>query len=133
MKRFLILVVLSLGGCVGPATNLPVQVSDKPAVVALLDSARADMDAGRTSGAAATLERALRIEPRNAFIWHELARVRLSENRYDQAINLALKSNSLTSTNSLRAQNWHIIEEARSKSGDAPGALEAHRRATELE
>lgn len=132
MRRVALLIVALLGACAGPATTPP-PASDKPAVIALLDSARAELDAGRPPAAAAALERALRIEPRNAFIWHELARVRLSENRYDQAINLALKSNSLATTNSLRARNWHIIEQARSFSGDAHGAQEARKRAAELE
>lgn len=127
----LALVLVLLAACAGPTVLPP--ASDKPAVVALLDNARADVEAGRTVAAAASLERALRIEPRNPFIWHELARLRLEEGRYDQAANLALRSNSFANLNSLRAKNWHIIGEARSRKGDATGAEQAFRRAAELE
>ena len=40
------------------------------------------------------LERALRIEPRNPSLWHELAGVRLLEGHYEQADSLAQRSNS---------------------------------------
>jgi Tfp pilus assembly protein PilF len=79
-----------------------------------MDSARADMEAGRLSNAAASLERALRIEPRNPRLWQELARVRLKQGQYAQAESLALRSNSWAGTDqSLREENSRIIAEAR--------------------
>ena len=44
--------------------------------------------------AAASIERALRIEPRNPRLWQELARVRLKQGQYAQAENVAARSNS---------------------------------------
>ena len=84
------------------------------AVAGLVESARNDALAGRLPGAAATLERALRIEPRNPRLWHELARVRLQQGDLAQAQNLAARSNSYAGNDSaLRAENQRIIDEAR--------------------
>src|SRR2546425_2701926 len=55
------------------------------AIASLLDGARADTAAGRLANAAASLERALRIEPRNPRLWQELARVRLKKGVYAHA------------------------------------------------
>src|ERR1700675_3920195 len=83
-----------LGGCAavlqpGPAPEpLPVPVPAIPpenaAIAGLVDLARADAASGRLSNAAASLERALRIEPRNPRLWQSLARVRLQQGEYAQ-------------------------------------------------
>ncbi|HZM37209.1 MAG TPA: tetratricopeptide repeat protein [Burkholderiales bacterium] len=83
-----------------------------------MTSARADMDANRLGSAAATIERALRLEPRNARLWHELARVRLRQGEYAQAESTAARSNTWAGSDSeLRAANQSIIEQARSARG----------------
>src|SRR6266705_1592722 len=79
--------------------------------------------AGRLTNAAASLERALRIEPRNPRLWQELARVRLKQGDYAQAESTAARSNSWAgSDNALRAENWRLIAHAREARGDAEGA-----------
>src|SRR6266545_2980580 len=84
------------------------------AIASLLDGARADTAAGRLANAAASLERALRIEPRNPRLWHELARVRMSQGDYAQAENLAARSNTWVGNDSeLRAANVRLITQAR--------------------
>lgn len=89
-------------------------------------SARADASAGRLENAAATMERAIRLEPRNARLWQELARLRLKQKEFVQAENVALRSNALTRGDSaLRTENWHIIAQAREARGDAEGARSA--------
>ena len=101
-------------------------VSDNNAVVALLDSAHADIDGGKPDAAVASLERALRIEPRNPVLWQELAKVRLQQGQYQQAEGMATRSNSWAGNNRiLRADNWRIIGEARLKRGDHQGAQAA--------
>src|SRR5262244_2221778 len=67
---------------------------ETPAVASLIDNARLDSQAGRYGNAAASLERALRIEPRNPRLWQELARVRLKQGEYAQAESVASRSNS---------------------------------------
>jgi predicted Zn-dependent protease len=120
--------VLLLAGCAsapepGPAPA-PVEQAPPPylgprenvAVAGLLESARADAAAGRLATAAASLERALRIEPRNPRLWQELARVRLQQGDYAQAESTAARSNSWAGNDSaLRAENQRIIEEARAR------------------
>src|SRR3989338_11651148 len=54
-------------------------VSDSNAIVALVEAARTDTDGGNFIKAAAALERALRIEPRNPRLWPELAQLKLKE------------------------------------------------------
>src|SRR6266545_1940996 len=96
------------------------------AIASLLDGARADTAAGRLANAAASLERALRIEPRNPRLWQELARVRLKQGDYAQAESTAARSNSWAgSDNALRAENWRLIAHAREARGDAEGARAA--------
>jgi tetratricopeptide (TPR) repeat protein len=93
------------------------------AIAGLLIGARTDAAAGRLVNAAASLERALRIEPRNPRLWQELARVRLKQGDYAQAESTAARSNSWAgSDNALRADNWRIIAHARNARGDAEGA-----------
>ncbi|HYU69855.1 MAG TPA: tetratricopeptide repeat protein [Burkholderiales bacterium] len=96
------------------------------AIAGLLDGARADSAAGRLANAAASLERALRIEPRNPRLWQELARLRLKQGDYAQAESTAARSNSWAgSDNALRAENWRLIAHAREARGDAEGARAA--------
>jgi Tfp pilus assembly protein PilF len=99
-----------------------------------MESARADAGAGRLANAAASLERALRIEPRNPRLWQELARVRLKQGEYAQAESVAARSNSWAGAdNALRAENWRLIAEARAARGDAAGAQSALELAKRME
>lgn len=122
---------LLLHGCAGRPVA---PVSENSAVAALVDSALADAGSGRNAQAAAALERALRIEPKNPRLWQELARARLREGDYAQVESLAARSNSWAgSDNRLRAENWRLIAEARVRRGDDAGARSAIERAEKLE
>lgn len=104
-----------------------------PAVVALLDNANRQAGSGNLDSAAAALERALRIEPRNAALWQRLADIRLRQKQPDQAESLALKSNTLAVGDAAtQAGNWRIIAKARRARGDAAGAAQADSRAVAL-
>ena len=104
----------------------PAAPSENIAVAGLMQSARSDAAAGRLPNAAATLERALRIEPRNPRLWQELARVRLMQGEYAQAESVAARSNSWAgSDNTLRVENWRLIAQSREARGDAQGARTA--------
>jgi len=108
--------------------------SQPPAVVALLGQAEMQANGGDLNAAAASLERALRIDPRNAVIWYHLATVRLEQGEPAQAEQLAVKSNSLAGGNRLQqSRNWHLIAQARRAQGNPDGAVAAERRARELE
>lgn len=109
-------------------------MSGNPAVIALLDRARIDTEAGQRGAAGASLERGLRIEPRNAWLWHELAQLRLDQGQYAQAVSLARKSNSFSgSERRLQAANWRLIGNARVAQGNPAGAEQAYEHATMLE
>jgi predicted Zn-dependent protease len=117
----------------GTVAPLP-PVSGNRAVVALLERARQEAGSGRRESASASLERALRIEPRNAWLWHELARLRLTQGQYAQAVSLSQKSNSLAvRERTLQALNWHLIADARIAQGDPAGAAQARKLAEDLQ
>ena len=81
-------------------------------------------------GAAATLERALGIQPQDPYIWNRLARVRMEQGLYAQAGNLASRSNALAGDEpSLKQDNWRMIGAARRAVGDTAGATEAEQKA----
>jgi predicted Zn-dependent protease len=108
------------------------EMSGNPAIIALLDRAQTDNKAGNREAAGVSLERALRIEPRNAWLWHELAQLRLAQGQYAQAITLAQKSISFAgSERRLQAFNWRLIGNARVAQGNSSGAEQALKRATE--
>ena len=153
-----VVVLFLLAGCAaqtpapvstpGPAPTTPTDSPSTPAappvlrpaarestaVASLMDSARADTAAGRLANAAATLERALRIEPKNPRLWSELARVRFQQRDYAQAESTALRSESWAGKdNLLRADNWRLIAAAREARGDADGARAARESAARFE
>ncbi len=100
-----------------------------PAVLSLLRSAQSARAAGQYAQASGSLERALRIEPRNYFVWSTLADTYLREKNFDQAVSVAQKSNSLGRGNVyVEQENWRIIRDARSAGGNAAGAAEAQAR-----
>ncbi len=103
--------------------NLPVQqqntIQQQPVILALLDDSRQQQQQGQLSKAAATIERAIRLEPNNAILWSRLAQIRLVEKNWQQAYVLANKSNSLERSNkALLSQNWKTIEQAKLNQGD---------------
>ncbi|HRD50739.1 MAG: tetratricopeptide repeat protein [Candidatus Competibacter sp.] len=117
-----------------PADLPPAEITREgnQAVVALLDSADKYVKSNQLDKAGAALERALRVEPRNAGIWHDLAQIRLHQGQYQQAESLASKSNNLASGNrALQARNWKVIASARKAAGNAAGAEEAEARAAQ--
>ena len=108
-----------------PPPEEPVDISRKgnPAVIALLDGAASYVGSGELDKAAGSLERALRIEPRNAGIWHDLGQIRLHQGQYQQAESIATKSNSLAGNDrGLKKRNWQLIAAARRAAGDPAGA-----------
>ncbi len=150
-RKLLVIGLLLLTGCavspqppeeqpgfeLEPATTDQPQIRPSPhtskAALALLAKARQAANEGQLSVAEAQLERALRIEPQNAVLWHYMAKLRLHQGQLSQAAGLAAKSNSLDQGDSLlQADNWRIIAHARYQKGDKAGAEAAQRRAEQL-
>ena len=111
----------------------PPVVSINPAIIALLGRARFDTTGGQREAAGVSLERALRIEPRNAWLWQELAQLRLTQGQYAQAIALAHKSISFSgSERRVQALNWRVIGNARVAQGNPLEAEKAFKLAEEF-
>lgn len=101
-----------------------------PAVLALMDEAGQSLQSGDLDNAATALERAIRIQPKNPKLWHDLAEVRLRQQQPGLAEDLAKKSNlHAQGDNALISANWSLIAEARRLRGDTVGADEALRKA----
>jgi len=104
-----------------------------PAVVALLEHAEQQANDGDLESSAASLERAIRINPGSAVLWYHLATLRLAQGEALQAEQLAVKSNSLAPGNTIQqARNWTLIAESRRQRGDSKGAGLAEQRARKL-
>ena len=112
----------------------PVVSRQPPAVLALLEHAEQQANAGDLGASAASLERAIRINPDNPVLWYHLATVRLEQGEALQAEQLAVKSNSLAPGDTLQqARNWKLIANARRARGEVSSAKSAEQRARELE
>lgn len=111
----------------------PRQFSLGPASSALVAQAHRQSGGGDWGQAAATVERALRIEPDNPLLWIELGRVRLGENNPAQADAMGRKALAL-STGDPQAQSgaWKLIADALRAGGHNPEAADADRHAAGL-
>jgi hypothetical protein len=109
-----------------PPANLAVQQLQRRAEE---QRRRGDHDA-----AVASLERALRIAPDDALLWHRLAGLRSDQGLHAMVTELAAKSNTLAAPgdSALRRDNWRLIAQARRGLGDNAGADEAERMAQRL-
>src|SRR5215831_9071320 len=122
-----------------PAQPLPAPTpqthprSLNPASKALVAQAQAQSNAGNDALAAATIERALRIEPDNPLLWIELAKIRQNEGNAAQAENLARKALTMaTGDNKTQASAWRVIAESFRARGRNPEARDADAKATSL-
>lgn len=110
----------------------PKPIATSPAVLALMRDAQSQSRQGNLDAAVTTIERAVRIQPRNAELWHRLALLRLQQERPRLAEDLAKKSNTLAGANyNLRRKNWSLIAVTRRRLGDMDGAYEAEKKAAQ--
>lgn len=116
-----------------PSTAVPRQFHLGPAASALVAQAHRQAAGGDYGQAAATLERAVRIEPDNPLVWIELGRVRLGENNAVQADALGHKALTLaTGDASAQAAAWRLIADSARARGRTVDAYDADRRAQGL-
>ncbi len=107
--------------------------ADKPVVTALLDEVNTNLQDNDDVAAAAGLERALRLDAKNALLWHRLGQIRLRQKNWQQSLNLAKKSNSLAAGDyALQIENWKLIYLANSGAGNHAGARLAAERVRNL-
>lgn len=74
------------------------------------------------------LERAVRIDPTNSWLWHDLGRVKFAKGDFPQTIPFCMKSIHLTQDRSLLISNWQLIEKANQQLGQEKKATTAHSR-----
>lgn len=96
------------------------------AAINLLELARQQAAAGDGELAAATLERAINIEPDNPWLWHRLAVLRMQQKQWSQAVELANRSIALADGNPrLIGGNWLVISLALEGAGNLEAAAKA--------
>ena len=145
MKLTLIVLLMSLllSGCSSLVISpQPTRVESDHATTAVtglsaVDKLIAKGDAQRRQGqyqqAAATLERALRLSPGSGAGYLALARVRLDQQQFGEAQQLAEKSLSLSDgSGRIRREAWLVISKARYRLGDVNGARQAQLKADRL-
>ena len=96
------------------------------AISDLLARAEQQQSRGQLQAAANTLERALRISPRNPLLWHQLAALRYQQGNLQQALQMAAKSNSFAGKDKhIQVKNWQVISHIKRQQGDQEGASAA--------
>jgi len=97
-----------------------------PAVNALASAANQSSKAGDLEAATTTIERAIRIEPRNGILYYKLAVLRLKQSKPKLAEDLAKKALLLaTNDAALKKHSWLLVARARELLGDNIGSIEA--------
>ena len=113
-----------------PFEPIEATVPLSPAVGALVLAANQNSKAGDLDSAAASIERAIRIEPRNATLFYKLALLRIKQAKPHLAEDLAKKSALLASNdNTLKKHCWLLIAHAREMQNNFSGADDAREKA----
>ena len=100
---------------------------------ALVAQAHKQMGGGDFGLAAATIERAMRIEPDNPLLWIELGRVRYTAGDYSQADSMGRKALALaTGDPQAQASAWRLIADSLRSRGRNEEAADADKRANAL-
>jgi|GEM_PF-686433 hypothetical protein len=104
-----------------------------PASQSLVTQAQAQRKKGDLPGASVSLERALKIEPRNPLLWIEMGRLRMDQHNYAQAEALGRKAISM-SAGDVRTQStaWQLVGDSFRARGRNPQAQEAYAKAKEI-
>ena len=87
---------------------------------ALLSQVDTALNAGDLDRAAALCERALRITPRDAFLWYRLAGIRYRQERFSDAVGVARRALSFAAANqALRRDIQQLLARAQAAAADA--------------
>ena len=123
----LILVFCAVASFCSAAAERRTPAQSNSASTALIETASRQYENGQLDQAAATLERALHIQPNNPATLHYLGVLRLQQGQYQQAETLAVRSNMRVGRNvELRNRNFQLIQAAQqaNASGTSPNARE---------
>ena len=115
-KRFLprlILAFCAIASFCSVAAERSATAQSNSASTTLIETASRQYENGQLDQAAATLERALHIQPNNPATLHYLGVLRLQQGQYQQAETLAARSNMRVGPNvELRNRNFQLIQAA---------------------
>ena len=95
------------------------------AVSALLKKASGSLGKGDLDGAAAYLENAQRLDPKNSKILYDIANIRYHQGRYKEAESMASRAVQTGGSNAMLKKSWSLISNSRNKLGDSQGAVQA--------
>ena len=116
-----------------PPRPPPKQFKLGPATAALVSQAHKQETGGNYAPAAATIERALRIEPENPLLWVELGQIRLNEGNAPQADGMGHKALALaTGDAQAQASAWRLIADSLRARQRNQEAAEADKKAATL-
>lgn len=97
-----------------------------PAVGSLVMAANEESQGGNLDSAVSSIERAIRIEPRNATLYYKLALLRLQQSKPRLAEDLARKAALLSvSDTNLKKHSWLLVAKAREQQSNTEGADKA--------
>jgi hypothetical protein len=106
-----------------PLETFPPQ---SPAVGSLVMAANENSQGGNLDSAVSSIERAIRIEPRNATLYYKLAVLRLKQSKPRLAEDLARKAALLAVTDTaLKKHSWLLVANARELQNNVAGANKA--------
>lgn len=136
VRPLVVVMVVLVVGLIGPVgcastgvvhTEPPTtETVPTPPAAMLLADARAAAASGDYDRAASLVERAMRIDARNAGLYLELAGIRLSQGQPRQAEGVAMRAMALAPGNrAIATEAWGLIATARERRGDTAGAAAA--------
>jgi len=112
--------------------SLEVAPLESPAIALLVNQANAAVSDHKLANASILIERALRIEPYNPRLWQRLAEVRVAQQRYLEAEEMAMRSFGQSArVGEWCRRNWLTLRETRRALGDPVEAEKAELRAEE--
>lgn len=112
MIRITVCIILALG--LGACSVLPTEQHSTDATDTLLAQANAKAANGETQQAIATLERAVRLQPRNAQAWLRLAELYLEQGQYRKAEQFAGRAQQFAAGDrQLLRRSEAVIKQAR--------------------
>ena len=136
------------GGTIAPSySNTGINKSANSAsqsdvIRSLLSTAKKQRDNKQYANATATLDRAVRIAPKDPEPFKQLAEVRFEQGKYTESEQMARKALVLAGSQGKPGQRdyssdyladlWDIVAESRSRLGDQPGAKKARENAADL-
>lgn len=103
---------------VPPKDVRPAHHKRSEAMTRMLRKAENQLDRNQPDAAFDTLEQALSMDGRDPLVWHLMAKARLAQGRYRQAVSLAKKSDSLAASHpEIKKKNAALIRKAQASQG----------------